>query len=428
MAKLLPFQITHADLLLNSIIKYNIGISAADTGTGKTYISIHIAKELKLKPLIICPKSVIYSWLDVIKKFNIEYYGITNYELIKNYSYYDNSNGNKLGKKIKCSFINKDYTFNLPDDSILIFDEVHKCKNKKTINSKLLLNIDIKTINYKLLLLSATLSDTIENFAVFATVLKLCPHIDLYNMYMKKKYDNNLCLIHKLVFPEFGGRMKLRDIKDLPDNIILPEKYYMDNATEIQAQYELINLVATIREDQLNEANIVLEKILRARQRIEALKVYTIIDLINSSLENNLSVVVFVNFKNTIALITNEIPIKCQIHGEQSMKDRQTAIDLFQSNKERIIICTIQAGGVGINLHDTDGNFPRISIISPSWSAQDLIQSLGRIYRAGLKSKAIQKIVYCADTIEEDIANIIQQKLNNYASLNEGKKTSEIKL
>ena len=69
--------------LIESLKNNNVGISAADTGTGKTYVSIHIAKVLGLKPLIICPKSVIYSLLNVINLFDIEYYGISNYESFK---------------------------------------------------------------------------------------------------------------------------------------------------------------------------------------------------------------------------------------------------------------------------------------------------------------------------------------------------------
>lgn len=427
-AKLLDFQQKHSDILIESLLKNNIGISAADTGTGKTYIAIYIAKTLNLKPFIICPKSVIYNWINVIKKFEIEYYGIANYELIKNLTFYEPTTDKLglLGQKQKLKYINKDLKFDLPDDCLLIFDEAHKCKNKKTINSKLLLNINIKEINYKLLLLSATLADTIENFAVFATLLKLVPDIDLYGLCMRKYFNNNLILVNKEIYPKFGGRIKIKEIKDIPDNIILPDKYYMDNAEEIQKQYELIQLLVEDTEEKIQNSNCILEQMIRARQQIEALKVPTIVDLIKTHLDNNLSVVVFVNFINTIALINSEIKIECKICGDQSLEERNKAIEDFQSNKKRFIVATMQSGGVGISLHDTDGDYPRVSIISPSWSAQDLMQSLGRIYRAGLKSKAIQKIVYCADTIEELIAEKIQSKLNNYASLNDGKEKSKI--
>ena len=421
---LLNFQEKHSKELINSLDINNIAISCADTGTGKTYITIHIAKLLKLKPFVICPKSIIYNWINVMKIFDVEYYGISNYESIKNYSYY-NYNKNKIGEKIKCPYINKNYKWDLPDDCLLIFDEAHKCKNHKTINSQLLLTHDIENIKYKIILLSATLSDTLKNFRVFAVLLKFCPNMNLFKSF-SRKYNNDFILIHKLLFPTYGGRLKLNEIKELPDNIILPEKYYMKNAAEIQKQYEYINEIVENKKKNIQNTTLMLPRMIFARQKIEALKVETIIELINDHLDNGFSVAVFVNFLETIGLIENEIPIKCKIIGDQTLEERNNAIELFQTNKEKIIIATLQSGGVGISLHDLDGNYPRVSIISPSWSAQDLMQALGRVYRVGGKSKVIQKIVYCADTIEEDIANIIQKKFDNYSSLNDGIEKSNI--
>ena len=51
-----------------------------------------------------------------------------------------------------------------------------------------------------------------------------------------------------------------------------------------------------------------------------------------------------------------------------------------------------QAGGTGLSLHDVNGEHPRVSLISPSFSAIDLKQALGRIHRAGAKSPAVQKL------------------------------------
>ena len=71
-------------------------------------------------------------------------------------------------------------------------------------------------------------------------------------------------------------------------------------------------------------------------------------------------------------------------------------------------------------MHDINGKRRRVSLISPCWSAIDLTQALGRIHRAGGKSKSIQRIIYCANTIEEKIADKIQTKLKEMSSLNDG--------
>ena len=80
------------------------------------------------------------------------------------------------------------------------------------------------------------------------------------------------------------------------------------------------------------------------------------------------------------------------------------------------------SGGCGISLHDTFGTFPRVSIISPTWSAQDLIQVLGRIHRAMGKTDCEQLIIFCKGTVEERVGNIIKQKIDNIRFFNDGEK------
>jgi SNF2 family DNA or RNA helicase len=108
------------------------------------------------------------------------------------------------------------------------------------------------------------------------------------------------------------------------------------------------------------------------------------------------------------------------VYGEQDYNDRLRIIEEFQENKSKIIILNIKAGGIGISLHDIQGGHPRVSIISPPWSSLDLVQALGRIHRAGGKTKSLQRIIYTANTIEENIADKLKQKLNNINSINNG--------
>jgi SNF2 family DNA or RNA helicase len=93
---------------------------------------------------------------------------------------------------------------------------------------------------------------------------------------------------------------------------------------------------------------------------------------------------------------------------------------MFNEDKSQIIIANIKAGGVGISLHDTHGKYPRVSIISPSWSAQDILQALGRIHRAKGKTETLQKIIFCKDTIEEKICEKVAEKIGNIAMINDG--------
>jgi superfamily II DNA or RNA helicase len=111
---------------------------------------------------------------------------------------------------------------------------------------------------------------------------------------------------------------------------------------------------------------------------------------------------------------------QCVFDGKTPDKVRDHNVELFQADKERVIIVNIQSGGAGLSLHDLNGNFPRMSIISPTWSPVLIRQALGRIWRDDAKTKSIQKIVCVANTVEEHVCRSVQLKLNNLDLLNDG--------
>jgi superfamily II DNA or RNA helicase len=190
---------------------------------------------------------------------------------------------------------------------------------------------------------------------------------------------------------------------------------------EIQREYESINdelqsLKGKIKKDKSNA----LVKILRAHQKIELLKIPTFIELANDFMHQGFSVVIFVNFTQSLKTLAKLLLTECVIHGEQTSEIRQMNIENFQKNKERLIICNIKAGGVGISLHDISGGHRRVALISPCWSSIDLTQALGRVHRANGKSKSLQRIIYTANTVEEKIAEKIQIKLKELNSINNG--------
>ena len=310
--KLLSFQVAHTLQMYECIKQEQCILDASDTGTGKTYCAIALCALMKLEPFIICPKSVINNWMDVCKIFNITIKGIANYELLKSGKYYT-----PLFEKVKCPYFDKiemknvdgnedeedkedkedkednimiRYKFQLPNDSIVIFDEAHRCKNNKTSTSKILLSA--KESGIKILLLSATLSDKIPTFAPFGTVFGLYNENKKFNSWMsrqmnKLKYYKNkikeddlkLYIIHKALFPKFGSRMKIKELGDLfPQNNIIAQCYFMANYKEVDKLYDDINRAIKELKDKETRTNA-LGKIIRARQRIELLKVPLFTDI-----------------------------------------------------------------------------------------------------------------------------------------------------
>ncbi len=431
-AKLFPYQIPHIKTLLKSMQKYNSAIDCSDTGVGKTYCTVALAALLGLSLFVNCPKSVISTWRKVAAIYRVNVYGIINYESIKIGKYYD-----KFGNKVKCPYMEvldggENFKWKLPSDSLIVFDEVHKCKNLKSKNSKLLQSAK----GNKIVVLSATVAEKPLFFANCAYILNLCNNVKIFSIYLKSlqqmnPQDSIMTILHKKVFPEHGSRLRIKDLGDLfPKNQIISETYTMgeDIEQQIQEQYELLNVVVQDLKKKEKSAIHPLERMMRIRQKIEALKVQTFIELTIDYMENGFSVVIFINFKDTGSLLANKLNTDCVINGDQTLAERDNNINRFQENKEKLIICQIQSGGIGISLHDIYGGHPRVALIQPTWSSGDLVQALGRIPRAGGKSHCLQRIVFCANTIEEDICANLQVKINNYSQINDGVAESNIQL
>lgn len=447
MDKLLEYQKTHVENIINSLVIYNRALDASDTGTGKTFTSICACKVIGWKPFIICPKSVISAWLKVLDYFKCDFYGITNYELMQNCTYIDFQGEKKKISFLTRAIVKKDpandplgldsssdsdneeeikYEYKwlkeqIPDNMIFIFDEAHRCKNAKTNNGQIIHNLSIHK-QIKILLLSATVVDKPKYFILTGFILGLYDNVRKGRTWIKKLpyKSNQMDGVHKKIYPEYASRMKVSQVKNnFPDSKIIAESRPMDNAVQIQAAWEEIKQAT----DELKKQELAaspLPRIIYARQRIELLKVPEFVKLSQEEIAKGNSVVLFVNFTETLLTLSEKLNTKCLIYGEQKIDDRDKNIEDFQNDKERICICNIRSGGTGISLNDIHGNFPRVSIISPTWSAQDLIQVLGRIYRAKTKTKVLQRIIFCKDTVEDQVCQMIQDKVANIAFINDG--------
>ena len=486
--ELLEHQIKHYASIKNSIITHSRSIDASDTGTGKTYVTCKLAKELGLIPWVVCPKSVVGSWIKVIKLAGIKKYNIITYDqlMLSN----DLVKLNKETDNYDWDFeSDENFKANSKLNYLFIYDEAHKCKNSKTINSKIMVSLSKYPV--KILLLSATIIDKPLFFIPFGIVLKFYKTIpeglDWMGKTISNKASNPMIQIHNTLFNEYASRMRIDDaIGVFKNNKIVFEGIEMKNYWEIEQKYDKINLILEQikkepkkskstkstkstksakstkstkskqidldeSEDDHNEPDIKIVKsidfydpeldnllvdnsvnetkkestlgsIQRLRQEIEFLRVDTIYELTLKYLTQTKSVVIFVNFTRTIKELSKRLGCECIIWGSQTLKERNKSIDDFCLDKSRIIICNIQSGGCGISLNDTLGKYPRVSIISPTWSAQDLIQVLGRIHRAMGKSDCEQQIIFCKGTIEESVGNVIKQKINNIRSFNDGGK------
>jgi len=425
--KLLSYQVQHTQNIVRIIKDINACLDASDTGTGKTYCAIAACKIMNVSPIIICPKSVISTWRKVSEYFDVRPEKVINYESLRTGNNYD-----KMEKTINKETNKAEYKFQDTPNTIFIFDEAHRCSNLDTENSALL--FAAKRTTTPILILSATIADFPEKFKPFFYILNFIDKENSANI-SEKKYmrivdtwifadKKPMIRIHNMLYPKRASRMRIDVLGDLfPQTQITATPYTLDKkrAEEIEKEYNRLKQeLDQIKNKKAEDKKNPLTFILRSHQKIEILKIPIFIEMCNDFRHNNYSVVIFVNFTQTLETICDMLHTTSKIYGMQTQEERTKVIEDFQNNKTNIIVCNIKAGGIGISLHDVQGGHPRVSLISPTWSSIDLVQALGRVHRAGGKSKSLQRIIYTADTVEEKIADKLQYKLLNINSINNG--------
>lgn len=446
---LLVPQREHAVNMLNSIYMNGVAADLSETGTGKTYVAAWVAKQLNVPLVVICPKVVRKSWNEVLAKFGIKANVVINYEKLTR------GNTSYLTFKNDKDEYAENYQFGFPKDALVILDETHKCKALKSKNSTML--VALKQNGYKLFLLSATAATNpvemrsfgyatfLHNLANFKNFLSSCNvrtnrfgafEIDMANNVTRQAMSD----IHDTLFNKLkvAGRMTRKMFGNIfPDNRVMAEAFDMGaNTDKINRVYELMEAeLAALEESSSNYKQHQFAIMTKARRMAELLKVPTFVEMIEDLYDEGISPVIFVNYTETVEAIKKKLEQKNKfkdqiafIVGGQSNTNRDRDIEMFQNNTKRIMIANLSAGNAGISLHDLIGNNPRHSIISPSFSAIQLIQALGRIHRAEGKSPCIQKVVFAAGTIEEDACYRVQAKINNLDALNDGDLTSGIRV
>lgn len=374
----------------------------------------------KLPVVVICPKAVIPSWENWLKVFAIPNFRVINYEKLK-----AGKKGREFGQ-----WKNSKWEWILKERHLLVFDEVHKCKNYKSQNGKIL---GASKTQHEVLMLSATAAQNPLDMRWTGELLGIHNGTNYWNWLRHMKVGeapwgglmyyggaDGLKEIHHNIFPEKGVRTKVEDLGNaFPSNKVMVEVYDIDDKIGQlyeQMEAEIAQLQAAKSTDW--DPNEPRTRLLRLRQEVELLRVPVLIDMAKDLTEGGNSVVIFTNFMATCRTLMERLSAP-GVHGEQTDEERHEAIAQFQEDKKHVIVVQIQAGGVGLSLHDTKGR-PRVSLICPTYSAIDLKQALGRIHRAGSKSPARQYLIYAANSVEEQVARRTKKKIEQISLLNDG--------
>ena len=426
--KLFEYQLTSVQYAMRSMSKYNRALLGHGTGMGKTAIALAVARERGRRVAVICPKPITTDWHRLAKYLGVETYEVCGWEWVK-------TGKSKIGRWTDDK--KKQFHFMLPPDTDLVFDEVHRAKAQGNTQNAFILR-DAVVQNIPTIALSATIADDPTKMWALGQFLGLHQGGKDYFRFL----NGNGCVntqfgmqfrggnkilknIHGRIFPDRGNRLKPSDVGSaFPETLIQARAFDMDTARDIAKEYDdLLIRVEEIKmqENAASSMGAVLAEMTRARQKIELFKAPAVCAMVKDLIEEGNSVFIAVNFTETLKFIETELKTTCTIRGGQNDITRRGNIDSFQNDKSRVIIGIIQACREGLNLQDLNGNFPRVALIMPTYSVFDLKQVLGRVHRAGGKSKSIQYLIYAAGVdIEESVCSSLDAKLKRMDTLMDG--------
>ena len=415
-------------------------LCAASTGAGKTYLACYTIAKLGIPTLVICPKIAIAQWKSVIRGMGVEgkVIGVINPE-------------NLIASKRNPFYSHEDGWKNIPEGPVLlIFDELHRsCSGvyklskpgQKGQGCKQALMaarwVNKSTPGHKVLALTATPADSPLKMQALGYLM------GFHSFVAPSFYD--WCRRHgcsmqargrQAAFAFTRDRLRAKAImegirKDMGERfmsitpneipgfpeetreVVLVDLAKEDHEALVRAYEEMPELMKKPSRDSM-------VKLLRLRQQAEFCKASVLAKMAKDEVEDGNSVFIAISFTDARLRIQMElekagVPFGA-IYGGQKESERNGMIDAFQQNRTHVIIGMMQACGVALSLHDTKHERPRVSLISPSYSASELLQALGRIRRVG-GTHATQRIVLAAGSVEERVAKAVNGKIDNIGAL-----------
>lgn len=412
------------------------GVLADDMGLGKTlqvltFINYLIDSKVKKPILVVLPTSLVLNWSNEIEKFcpelNYEaYYGPDRNPFESVYksrdviltSYGIMTNDIELLKKHQYSYI--------------ILDESQAIKNPNSLRYKAAMLLKAKN---KL----AMTGTPIENntFDLYAQINFTNPGFlgsmqsfkTNYSVPIDKNGNEAVAQeLQKMINPFLLRRTKELVATELPDKT--EEVLYCEMGKQQRKVYEAYRnnirnqVLNKIEEEGFNESKMIaLQALTKLRQICNSPAILPDEDYPSDSVKADLliehikektgqhKILIFSQFVSMLELISNRLAEEkvsfVKLSGSDSTKQRQAAVDDFQTNTDtRVFLISLKAGGTGLNLTAAD----YVYLVDPWWNPAVENQAIDRCYRIGQKNNVIAYRMICKDTVEEKILKYKSQK------------------
>lgn len=402
-----------------------------EPGLGKTLQSIGIVNTASAYPcLVICPSSLKINWQREFEKFTDKkalvldnatrtswpyllgmgmfHVAIVNYESLKKFFVWDIKGGK--------TFTLKDVVFNRDINIFksVIMDESHRLKDPTAQQTMFTRGI-VEGKEWRILLSGTPVvnhaQDLVAQLAIMGRLLSdfggrgkfLADYGENENLseLSDKLYDT--CMIR---------RVKAKVLTQLPG------KTRTDLYVEISNRDEY-DLAAADLAAYLREYTECTDRDIRRKMRMEALvkfmtlrslaskgKVKQATDFIRNFLANGKPLIVFCSLKEIVKALQKQFPDAVRVTGDDSLAEKQAAVDAFQSGEAQLIICSIKAAGVGLTLTASSN----VAFVEFPWTYADCCQCEDRAHRIGQKNNVNCYYLIGRSTIDPVLYNIIHKK------------------
>lgn len=402
-----------------------------EPGLGKTLQSIGIVDTANAYPcLVIAPSSLVINWQREFEKFTgkkalildnscrtswpyllgmgMFHLAVVSYGSLRKFFVWDIKGGK--------TFSLKDVVFNRDINIFksVIMDESHRLKDPSAQQTMFTRGI-VEGKEWRILLSGTPVinhaQDLVAQLAIMGRLISdfggrgkfLADYVDNDNLseLSAKLYDT--CMIRR------------EKAKVLPQ---LPDKQRTDLYVQISNREEY-NLAAADLAAYLREYTECTDREIRRKMRMEALvkfmtlrslaakgKVKQATDFIRNFLANGKPLIVFCSLKEIVKVLQKQFPDAVRVTGDDSLAEKQAAVDAFQKGEAQLIICSIRAAGVGLTLTASSN----VAFVEFPWTYADCCQCEDRAHRIGQKNNVNCYYLIGRNTIDPVLYNIIYKK------------------
>lgn len=375
-----------------------------EMGLGKTVQAIaalsHLKREGSKYFLVVSPASVLINWnREVIKHSHLKPINIHGYNRDSSMSLWAEDGGVAISTYETIKLVKPPQTIKI---DMLIVDEAHYAKNHSAQRTKAVQQL-VKRSEYVLFLTGTPLENRLDEMKSLIGHLqpKIASEINTMSLLVDAQEFR-----HK-VAPVYLRRNREDVLNELPDLIEMEE--WVGFGPEEENLYR--NAVAEGKFMFMRRAAWM------GNCPETSPKLNRLIEICEDGKENNRRIVIFSFFRTVISHISQALGERClePITGSVTPNRRQQIIDDFsKSPSGTVLICQIQAGGVGLNIQAAS----IVILCEPQIKPALETQAISRAYRMGQVHKVVVHRLLTENSIDERMIEMLgtkQQIFNTYA-------------